>query len=211
MKPLSDCRLYTFVDTAFLRGRRPEEIARQLCDGGSDLVQLRAKRSSPEEVRRLAAEIAPVTSGAGVHFVINDHPDIAAELGVLCHLGQEDFFDRSHRHSSEFAAPIGLSTHGPDQARRALAAEPAYLAVGPVYPTATKPEAKAVTLDYVRWAAANVSIPWFAIGGINLDTLDEVVTAGARRICVVSAILTAPDIAAACREFLTRLSPGSDL
>jgi thiamine-phosphate pyrophosphorylase len=57
----------------------------------------------------------------------------------------------------------------------------------------------------VRWAAANVKIPWFAIGGINLETIDEVLTAGARRICVVSAILNAPDIAAACGEFKRRL------
>jgi thiamine-phosphate pyrophosphorylase len=62
-----------------------------------------------------------------------------------------------------------------------------------------------VTLDYVRWAREQVSIPWFAIGGINFDTVDAVVEAGARSICVVSAILNAPDIAAACREFRRRL------
>jgi thiamine-phosphate pyrophosphorylase len=62
-----------------------------------------------------------------------------------------------------------------------------------------------VTLDYVRWAAANVSIPWFAIGGITLKNLEEVLAAGARRICVVSAILNAPDVAAACREFRRRI------
>ena len=64
-----------------------------------------------------------------------------------------------------------------------------------------------VTLEYVRWAAANVRIPWFAIGGINLDNLDEVVAAGAQRICVVSAILNADDLAAACRSFKDRLPP----
>ena len=63
---------------------------------------------------------------------------------------------------------IGLSTHSPEQAKRALAAGPDYIAIGPVYATGTKPMAKPVTLEYVRWAAANVNIPWFAIGGINL-------------------------------------------
>ena len=58
-----------------------------------------------------------------------------------------------------------------------------------------------MTLEYVRWAAANVNIPWFAIGGINLQTLDDVLAAGAKRICVVSAILNAPDVAKACAEF----------
>ena len=100
---------------------------------------------------------------------------------------------------------IGLSTHAPEQAARAVAAEPGYIAIGPVYPTGTKPTAKAVTLEYVRWAAHNVAVPWFAIGGINLRTLDDVLAAGAQRICVVSAILNRDDIAAACGEFKQRL------
>ncbi len=81
-----------------------------------------------------------------------------------------------------------------------------YIAVGPVFATGTKPTAKPVTLDYVRWAAANVTVPWFAIGGINLDNLGDVLAAGAMRVCVVSAILNAPDIAKACAEFRRRLA-----
>jgi thiamine-phosphate pyrophosphorylase len=211
MKPLSDCRLYTFVDTAYLRGRAPELVAQQLCDGGSDLIQLRAKNSSPDEIRRMALAILPVTQRANVGLVINDHPEIAAEVGAeLCHLGQEDFFDSGKKHAGEVKIQnskfkIGLSTHGPEQAERALAAGPAYIAIGPVYATGTKPAAKPVTLEYVRWAAAQVSIPWFAIGGINLDNIGDVLAAGARRICVVSAILNAPDVAKACREFRQKL------
>ena len=207
MNPLAQCRLYTFIDTAYLRGRDPVEIARQLCQGGSDLIQLRAKNSTPAEIRRLAAAIGPILREAGVGLVINDHYEIAREAGAdLCHLGQEDFFEASYTHVSELAdgpsAPgIGLSTHGPEQAIRALTAGPAYLAIGPVYATGTKPGARPVTLDYVRWAASNVAIPWFAIGGINPGNVAEVVAAGAKRICAVSAILNAPDIAEACREF----------
>lgn len=212
VKALSDCRLYTFVDTAYLHGRAPERVAEELCKGGSDLIQLRAKNSSPEEIRRMARAILPVTRDAGVGLVINDHPDMAKETGVeFCHLGQEDFFDSGLTHVSELkirnpGLKIGLSTHAPAQAERALAAEPDYIAIGPVYATGTKPTAKPVTLEYVRWAAANVKIPWFAIGGINFQTLDEVLSAGARRVCVVSAILNAPDIAGACREFKQRLN-----
>src|SRR5580698_3343403 len=102
MKPLGDCRLYTFVDTAYLQGRAPELLAQQLCDGGSDLIQLRAKKSSPDEIRRLAEKILPVTNLAGVGLVINDYPDIARDLGAeLCHLGQEDFFDAGHKSVAE--------------------------------------------------------------------------------------------------------------
>lgn len=211
MKPLADCRLYTFVDTAYLRGRAPEVVAQQLCDGGSDLIQLRAKTSSPEEIRAMAEKILPITRRAGVGLVINDHLEIAQAVGAeFCHLGQEDFFDAGHKHVSELRAPqsalrIGLSTHAPTQAQRALAAGADYIAIGPVYATGTKPTAKPVTLDYVRWAAANATVPWFAIGGINLQTLDAVLEAGAKRMCVVSAILNAPDVAKACAEFKDRL------
>jgi thiamine-phosphate pyrophosphorylase len=211
MKPLADCRLYTFVDTAYLHGRAPELVAQMLCDGGSDLIQLRAKQSSPDEIRHMAETILPVTRRANVGFVINDHLDIAREIGAdICHLGQEDFFDAGYKHCSEVRSQksevrIGLSTHAPAQARRALEAGADYIAIGPIYATGTKPTARPVTLDYVRWAAASVTVPWFAIGGINLSTLDDVLAAGARRICVVSAILNAPDVATACASFRQRL------
>jgi len=211
MKPLADGCLYTFVDTAYLHGRAPEFIAQQLCDGGSDLIQLRAKKSPPEDVRAMAERILPVTRRAKVGLVINDCLELARDLGVeFCHMGQEDFFDRGYKNVSELKTQnsklkIGLSTHAPDQAKRALAAGPAYIAIGPVFATDTKPTAKPVTLQYVRWAAANVNIPWFAIGGINLENLDDVLAAGARRVCVVSAILNAPDVAKACAEFRRRL------
>jgi len=211
MKSLGDCRLYTFVDTAYLKGRAPDEIARQLCDGGADLVQLRAKGATPDEVRLLAEIILPVTEKSGVGLVINDHPQVALEVGApLCHLGQEDFFERGFTQATQVTGCpkrvlLGLSTHAPEQAQRAVKAGPDYIAIGPVFATPTKPGRPAATLDYVRWAAANVSLPWFAIGGITLETLDSVLAAGATRICVVSAILNAPDVAEACREFRRRL------
>jgi thiamine-phosphate pyrophosphorylase len=212
MKPLAECRLYTFVDSAFLHGRDPADLARQLCDGGSDLIQLRAKDLPVDQVRRMAEAILPVVRAAGVRLVINDHFQIARETGAeVCHLGQEDFFDAGHQNVEELRGPgtlplIGLSTHAPAEAQRAIAAGADYIAIGPVYATGTKPTAAPVTLDYVRWAAANVSLPWFVIGGINLGNLDEVIAAGARRICVVSAILNAPDVAGACRAFRGRFA-----
>ena len=214
MKPLADCRLYAFIDTAYFHGRAPEVFAQQLCDGGADLIQLRAKKSSPDEIRRMAEAILPITRLANVGLVINDYVDIADDLDAdFCHLGQEDFFDAGHKHvielwSMERVVRIGLSTHSPKQAKRALTAGADYIAIGPVYATGTKPMAKPVTLEYVRWAAApqsGVSIPWFAIGGINLQTIDDVLAAGAKRVCVVSAILNAPDVAKACSEFKQRL------
>lgn len=211
MKSLIDCRLYAFVDTAYLHGRAPEFIAQQLCDGGADLIQLRAKRSSAEEIRAMAEAILPITMRAEVGLVINDHLSVARQVGAqLCHLGQEDFFGQGHTNVSSIGVhgslQIGLSTHSPEQARKAVAAGAGYIAIGPVYATGTKPGAKPVTLDYVRWAASNVTAPWFAIGGINLGNIHEVLAVGAQRICVVSAILNSDDITTACRKFKNHLS-----
>ena len=211
MKALAECRLYAFVDTGYLQGRSPDFVAQQLCDGGVDLIQLRAKDSSIEYIERMAETILPITRKAGVGFVINDHPEVAHKVGAeCCHLGQDDFFESGHNQVSELKPngeipKVGLSTHSPEQAEHALAVGADYIAVGPVFATGTKPNATPVTLDYVRWAAANVNIPWFAIGGINLENVDEVLAAGARRICVVSAILNADEIAATCREWTKRL------
>jgi thiamine-phosphate pyrophosphorylase len=211
MKPLTDCRLYTFVDRACLRGRPPEDVAHQLCDGGSDLVQLRAKDATAEEVEALAERLLPITTRAGVGLVINDHPEVARRVGApLCHLGQEDFFGAGHQRVDEVAGSprmfqLGLSTHAPEQARRAVEAGADYVAIGPVFATPTKPDRPPVTLDYVRWAAAHVRLPWFAIGGIQMANLEAVLEAGARRVCVVSAVLLAPDVVQACQQFKQRL------
>lgn len=207
MKPLADCRLYGFVDTAYLKGRSVGDVARSLCDGGADLIQLRAKGAAVEEVRKMALEVLEVTRGAGVGLVVNDHLSVALETGAdLCHLGQEDFFDGGFTHVGEVipkgaALRIGLSTHAPEQARRAVASGAHYVAIGPVFATPTKPGARPVTLEYVSWAARTLVVPWFAIGGINLGNLGEVMAAGAERICVVSAILNRENIREATLEF----------
>ena len=217
MKPIADCRLYGFVDTAYFNGRTPETICRELCDGGADLIQIRAKKESADWVRRCAEKLLPVTTAAGVRLVINDHLDVALQVvAPVCHLGQEDFFEAGFTETSQLHPAsgilhpgsfplIGLSSHAPDQAQRAVAAGADYVAVGPVFPTGTKPGRAAVTLDYVRWAGSNLTLPWFAIGGITLENLDSVLEAGATRICVVSAILTSRDIAATTAEFRRRL------
>ena len=123
MRPLHECRLYAFVDTAYLRGRAPEAIAQQLCDGGADLIQLRAKQSPLEEVRRMAEAILPVTQRAGVGLVINDHLSVAQEVGAeFCHLGQEDFFGAGYTQVSQLAATLtrGRARAGPVRRLRRL-------------------------------------------------------------------------------------------
>ena len=211
MKSLADCRLYAFVDSAYLNGCSPAELAQQLCDGGADIIQLRAKDWPEADIREAAEAILPVTRAAEVPLVINDHWALASELGAeFCHLGQEDFFEIDDDPTPELAFPgpqLGLSSHAPEQAEAALEEDADYIAIGPVYPTPTKPGRPGVTLDYVRWAAEHLhDCPWFSIGGLTLDNVDDVLAAGARRICVVSAILNASDPARACQQFKERLA-----
>jgi thiamine-phosphate pyrophosphorylase len=207
MKPLSECRLYTFIDLSYVKGKDLKLIANQLVKGGSDIIQLRAKDEPKEEVLKIALEILPVIRAGGVYLVINDYPEIASKVGAdFCHLGQEDFFDRGFRFANQVTGcpkefGLGISTHSVEQAQRALKAEPDYIAIGPVFKTGTKPTAKPVGYELVKWASENVKIPWFAIGGINFDNIETVMEAGARRICIVSAILNSDDIIGTCRKF----------
>lgn len=188
-------------------------MARALCEGGADLIQLRMKGAPPEKVLTAAACIHPITESAGVHLVINDHLEIAHQMPhPFVHMGQEDFFDAGHQHVSELHLPdnsknllIGLSTHAPTQAQRAIRAGADYVAIGPVFATPTKPTATPVTLEYVRWAAKTIQIPWFAIGGIHTGNVDQILEAGARRICVVSDILNASNMQKACAHFKAKL------
>lgn len=207
MRTIRECRLYAFVDTAYLNSMDPARVASELCEGGADIIQLRAKDWDPDRISATGEKILKIVENYNVPLVINDHPEIARKIGAnCCHLGQEDFFDAGHTHVQQLQDPSnpicwGLSTHSPRQAQRAIDAAPDYIAIGPVYATPTKPSYKPVHLDYVRWARENVSIPWFAIGGVNLDTIRDVLSAGATRVCVVSAILNSANITRTCKEF----------
>lgn len=211
MRAWVDCRLYAFVDAAYLDGRSPADVAGALCGGGADVVQVRAKGWSRDDTLRLVDAVFPVVTAQGARCVLNDDWPLGRELGVPCvHLGQEDFFDAGHVHRDELPGAkegpeLGLSSHAPGQFQRAEAAGAAYVAVGPVFATPTKPGRPAVSLGYVRWAAAHARVPWFAIGGIHPGNLDAVLEAGARRVCIVSALLRQPDVERATRELRARL------
>ena len=138
-------------------------------------------------------------------FFLNDRPDLAALVGADgVHLGQGDLTPKQARRF--FSGWIGRSSHAPHEAEAVLEEEVAYVACGPVFPTPTKPGRPAAGLEYIAWAAENLGdLPWFAIGGINLTNLAEVLQAGARRVVVVRAIQEAPDPEAAARALRQEL------
>jgi thiamine-phosphate pyrophosphorylase len=164
--------------------------------GGVDVVQLREKNLPDGRLLDALAEAREVTRALGVPLVVNDRPD----LGVLVaadavHVGQDDLPPAA---AARFGLPVGVSTHRP--AELAAAAGAAYAGVGPVHATPTKEGRKPAGLEYVRHAAAHAALPWFAIGGIDRTTVEDVVAAGATRIAVVRAIVDAADPEAAARE-----------
>lgn len=210
---LVNCRLYGFVDTAYLAGRDPGDLTRQLISGGVDIIQVRAKDYTHDQRVALARVVISCAYPARVPVIVNDDIEAAIAAGADgVHLGQEDWakLPAHQQRTLHQALPLfGLSTHSLEQARLAEQNQADYIGVGPVFPTATKPGRPAVGLDLVRAVARTVRTPFFAIGGITLANLPEVVHAGATRIAVVSAILTAPDVTAAAKAFRNQLQTHS--
>jgi len=165
--------------------------------GGADLVQLRIKdATSDADVLAAAAVVRRACRAAGALFVLNDRPDLAREADAdAVHVGQDDASLDEARALAGPAVLVGVSTHCPDDLDRAWLDRADYAGVGPVNATPTKPGRPAVGLDYVRHAAASAAtLPWFAIGGIDLGNVDAVRDAGATRIAVVRAIGDATDL-----------------
>jgi thiamine-phosphate pyrophosphorylase len=165
--------------------------------GGVSIVQLREKQAPTKDFINLARTVREICSQLEALFIINDRVDIAQTVqadGV--HLGQEDMDITSARKILGELAIIGNSTHKPDDALNAMKNGADYIGVGPVFTTPTKPGRQAVGCEYIQWASNNVNIPFYAIGGIDANNVDQVIDAGATRVAVVRAIInnTSPDI-----------------
>ena len=194
---LRTARLY-FVCDARPHGTDPEPLLRAALDGGADMVQLREKALPRREIERAAGTFRRLCDTYSALFIVNDDPDLARSCdadGV--HVGQDDIPVATARATVGPDAIIGLSTHTPDQVTAGADSGADYISVGPLWETPTKEGRPATGLDLIRHAAESVSIPFFAIGGIDTANAPDVVAAGARRLCVVRAIRDAGDPAAA--------------
>jgi thiamine-phosphate pyrophosphorylase len=207
---IAHCRLYGFIDTAYLAGREPGDVARKLIAGGVDVLQVRAKLNSHAELVGIGLEVVELAKRHHVPVIINDDLDAAFETGANgVHFGQEDWsrLGGSEERSERLANMriVGLSTHSLEQALAAERDGVDYIGVGPVFPTATKPGVKPVGVELVGKVDARVKTPFFAIGGITLDNVGRVLAAGATRVAVVSAILCAADMGEAAAAFKRQL------
>jgi thiamine-phosphate pyrophosphorylase len=192
------------VDAAVARGWRPLDLARAWLDGGARLVQLRAKRLGSGAFLELAEQLVALTGPYGGRLIVNDRADVARMAGAAgVHVGQEDVPAAAARAIVGADALVGLSTHTAAQIDAALHQPISYLAVGPVFGTATKETGYApVGLDLIRYAVAQGgTIPVVAIGGIDRQRAPEVLAAGAAAVAVISDLI-ASDPAARVRAYL---------
>ena len=212
---LATALLYLCTDARRERGDLAE-FADAALAGGVDLIQLRDKGSpgeqqfGPLEALQELEALATLADAARRHnalLAVNDRADIALAAGAdVLHLGQDDLPLTVARGILGERPLIGRSTHDPAQVHAALAEAVDYFCVGPCWPTPTKPGRHAPGLDLVRFTAEIATDkPWFAIGGIDMERLPEVLAAGARRIVVVRAITAADDPKAAAQQLKAQL------
>lgn len=190
---LRTARLY-FVLDARPHGEDPADRVEAALRGGADIVQIREKELGRREIERSAATVRRLCNNYSALFIINDDPELAHSVdadGV--HVGQDDVAVNEARALLGPDAIIGLSTHSEEQIRASATQPIDHISVGPIWETPTKEGRPAVGLDLIRFAAREAPHPFFAIGGIDLENVTQVVTAGADRLCVVRALRDAND------------------
>ena len=193
--------LYAIIDNSLTPSVSNIEIAKKVLAGGAGILQLRGKGLSSKELLEQAREIREIAREAGAIFIVNDRADVAllADADGV-HLGQDDLPIAKAREILGREKLIGLSTHNLKQAIKAEFEGAAYIGFGPVFGTTTKAEAKG--LQALREIRKSVNIPIVAIGGINIENVIDVISAGADAVAVISAIVKAGDIEGATRRFL---------
>ncbi|HEX2728156.1 MAG TPA: thiamine phosphate synthase [Rubrobacteraceae bacterium] len=175
--------------------------------GGVEIVQLRDKRAARNKLLPIARELGEVCARGGAIFTVNDDPELARISGAAgVHLGQED---GPIARATELLGPdaiVGRSAGSVEEAREAVQEGADYLGIGTIYGTPTKTDTEVAGPELLREIARErLSVPWFAIGGVTLETAPEVATAGAWGFAVVRAILDAEDPEAAARELRSLL------
>jgi thiamine-phosphate pyrophosphorylase len=194
--------IYGITAERFSEGRSNLEVVEEMIRGGITTIQYREKKHQKDvgEMYVECQQIRDLTRKHGVTFIINDHVDLALLVdadGV--HVGQEDLPVEAVRRLIGDDKIIGLSTHSPEQMERAVEVGADYIGVGPIFATQTKENVcDAVGLQYLDYVTENCTIPFVAIGGIKEHNISEIVSRGAKSICLVTEIVGSEDIYATC-------------
>ena len=204
--PQVDLRVYALVDPERAGGHGLPELAWHVAAGGATLVQLRDKHGSTRTMVEEARAIRENLAAMRVPFLINDRVDVALAAdadGV--HVGQEELSVRDVRQIVNPELLVGVSTHSVEQARQAVLDGASYLGCGPTFPSETKQFSQFPGLDNLRAVAAEISLPAFAIGGITLENLPEVLATGFTRVAVSNAIALASEPQSSIHQWLAAL------
>jgi len=195
MRALSECRLYGIIDLGYVEASEVTHVAEQMVEGGVDLIQLRGKVKLLDALAGYAARLHEFTSRVSTPLIANDHAEIARRVPVEgIHVGQDDDSIEVARRKAGRAILIGKSTHSLEQALAAQLQGADYIGFGPIFATPTKPDYAPIGLTDIRRVHAEINLPIFCIGGINIDNLRSVIDAGAKRVVMVSALLKAHSI-----------------
>jgi thiamine-phosphate pyrophosphorylase len=195
VNPLANARLYGILDLGYVETSDAGRIVEQMIEGGVDLIQLRGKGKSIEELVDLASALHQLTQKSSTPLIVNDHAEVASRVSLEgVHIGQDDDPIEVARQKAARDILVGKSTHSLEQARAAQREGADYIGFGPIFATPTKPDYPPIGLADIRRVHAEVSLPIFCIGGINVDNLQSVIDAGAKRVVMVSAILKAHSI-----------------
>jgi len=206
---LAGRHLYVLVSSELCPHGSGPVIAAALA-GGAGLIQVREKKMSDRELVTYGRLVREWTARAGALFIMNDRPDLAVLTNADgVHVGQDELSVREARRIVGPSRLVGVSTHTIEQARQAVLDGADYFGVGPIFPSATKPFPQLAGLDFVRQVAAEITLPAYAIGGITLETVDQVLAAGARRVAVSGAICGAEDPVTITHRLNARLGQSS--
>jgi thiamine-phosphate pyrophosphorylase len=198
--------LYVILDRQFLAGKDELDIAVQIIEGGTRVIQLRDKQSKKGELLLVAQKLQELCSQAGVLFIINDYLDLVMAVDADgLHIGQEDLPLPVVRKELPIDKIVGCSITTVSQATKAQNEGADYIAVGSIFPTTTKKEATVVGVDTLKELKRIVSTPLVAIGGINQNNIDKVVTAGADAVAVISAVLGEKDVRGAVQKLVAKM------
>ena len=201
---MKNFQLYVIIDRK-ASGKDPLTTAREAIRGGADIIQYRDKEATAMEMISWGIKLRKLASEKNVTFIINDRTDVALAVGADgVHLGQDDLPIGIARKILKNKL-VGISTHSLAQAIKAEKDGADYIGVGPVYSTPTKPDYPAVGLKLIKEVSRMIKIPFVAIGGIDYDNIDGVLTAGARRVAVVRAVVGARNIRLAAQRLKERL------
>lgn len=199
--------LYIILDPSVYPARPLVEVLMAAAEAGASLFQYRNKSAAMKDAYVEALALRQAAAKAGVLFIVNDRCDLALAVdadGV--HLGQEDLPLNLARQVMGPDKLIGISTHNPDQVREAADGRPDYLGFGPIFkPVSKQDHDPVIGLEGLRAMRTLTSLPVFAIGGIQIDTVGEVMRTGVHGLAVISAILKAPDISNAVKSFLAQM------